>query len=116
MRKTVLVNAVIGKCRVSASTGTLHDGLGSLRLLSKRHERRRLNLENKSTPNRRSKQEHRLYAVMGQELAGNAIALIIAPTEADAECYALLELGFLTLSKTSLISDSVHVGPADTER
>jgi hypothetical protein len=53
---------------------------------------------------------------MGQELAGNAIALIIAPTEADAECYALLELGFLTLSKTSLISDSVHVGPADTER
>jgi hypothetical protein len=52
---------------------------------------------------------------MGQELAGNAIALIIAATEGGAECYALHELGFLTLSKTSLISDSVHVGPADTE-
>jgi hypothetical protein len=81
----------------------------------KDNERRRLNLENKLTPTHRIKQEHRLYAVMGQELAGNAIALIIAATEGDAECYALHELGFLTLSKTSLISDSVHVGPADTE-
>ena len=72
-------------------------------------------MENKLTPTHRIKQEHRLYAVMGQELAGNAIALIIAATEGDAECYALHELGFLTLSKTSLISDSVHVGPADTE-
>ena len=52
---------------------------------------------------------------MGQELAGNAIALTIAATEADAEYYALHELGFVTVSKSSLISDSVHVGPADTE-
>ena len=72
-------------------------------------------MENKLTPTHRIKQEHRLYSVMGQELAGNAIALIIAATEGGAECYALHELGFLTLSKTSLISDSVHVGPADTE-
>jgi hypothetical protein len=78
-------------------------------------EQRRINLENKLAPNHRSKQEHRLYAVMGQELAGNATALIIAATEADAEYYALDELGFVTVSKTSLISDSVHVGPADTE-
>ena len=80
----------------------------------KDNERRRLNLEHKLTPNHRSKQEHRLYAVMGQELAGNAIALIIAATEAGAEYYSLHELGFVTVSKTSLVSDSVHVGPADT--
>ena len=78
-------------------------------------ERRRLSLGDKLTPNHRSKQEHSLYAVMGQELAGNTTALIIAATEADAEYYALHELGFVTVSKTSLISDSVHVGPADTE-
>ena len=72
-------------------------------------------MENKLTPNHRSKQEHRLYAVMGQELAGNATALIIGATKADAEYYALHELGFVTVSKTRLISDSVHVGSADTE-
>jgi hypothetical protein len=37
---------------------------------------------------------------MGQDLAGNATALIIAATEADAEYYALHELGFVTVSKT----------------
>jgi hypothetical protein len=67
----------------------------------KDNERRRLNLENKLTPDHRSKQEHRLYAVMGQDLAGNATALIIAATEADAEYYALHELGFVTVSKTT---------------
>ena len=51
---------------------------------------------------------------MGQKLAGNAIALIIAATEAGAEYYSLHELGFVTVSKTSLVSDSVHVGPVDT--
>ena len=81
----------------------------------KDNERPRLNVGNKFTPNHPSKQEHSLYAVMDQELAGNATALIIAATEADAEYYALHELGFVTVSKTSLISDSVHVGPADTE-
>ena len=70
-------------------------------------------MENKLPPNHRSKQEHRLYAVMGQELAGNATALIIAATEADAEYYALHELGFVIVSVTALVSDTIHVGPAD---
>jgi hypothetical protein len=47
---------------------------------------------------------------MGQKLAGHATALIIAASEADAEYYALHELGFITLSATSLVSDSVHIG------
>jgi hypothetical protein len=57
-----------------------------------------------------SKQEHNLFSVMGQKLAGHATALIIAASEADAEYYALHELGFITLSVTSLVSDSVHIG------
>jgi hypothetical protein len=51
---------------------------------------------------------------MGQKVAGRASALIIAASEADAECYALQELGFITVSETILVSDSVHVGSADT--
>jgi hypothetical protein len=47
---------------------------------------------------------------LGQKLTGHAIALIIAATEADAEYYALHELGFVTVSSTSLLSDSVYVG------
>jgi hypothetical protein len=57
-----------------------------------------------------SKQEHNLFSVMGQKSAGHATALIIAASEADAEYYALHELGFITLSATSLVSDSVHIG------
>jgi hypothetical protein len=52
---------------------------------------------------------------MGQKLAGHATALIIAATEADAEYHALHELGFVTVSVTTLVSDSVYVGPADTK-
>jgi hypothetical protein len=33
--------------------------------------------------------------------------LIIAATEADAEYYALHDLGFVIVSRTSLVSDSV---------
>jgi len=47
---------------------------------------------------------------MGQKLTGHAIALIIAASEADAEYYALHELGFISVSATSLVSDSVHIG------
>ena len=61
-------------------------------------------------PTQSSKQEHNLFSVMGQKLAGHATALIIAASEADAEYYALHELGFVTLSATSLVSDSVHIG------
>jgi hypothetical protein len=43
------------------------------------------------------------------------MALVIAATEADAEYYVLDELGFITVSKTILVSDAVHVRPADTK-
>jgi hypothetical protein len=56
-----------------------------------------------------SKHEQNLFSVLGQKLTGHAIALIIAATEADAEYYALHELGFVTVSSTSLLSDSVYV-------
>jgi aspartokinase len=61
-----------------------------------------------------SKQEHNLFAVMGEKVTGRASALIVAATEADAEYYALQELGFITVSETILVSDAVHVGSADT--
>jgi len=64
-------------------------------------------------PGQPSEQEHSLFSVMGEKLAGPATALIIAATEADAEYYALDELGFVSVSMTSLVSDSVYVGPAD---
>jgi hypothetical protein len=57
-----------------------------------------------------SKQEHSLFSVMGQKPKGHATALIIAAIEADAEYYALHELGFVTVSATMLVSDSVYVG------
>jgi hypothetical protein len=60
-----------------------------------------------------SKQEHNLFSVMGQKLMGHATALIIAAIEEDAEYYALHELGFVTVSATMLVSDSVYVGSAD---
>jgi hypothetical protein len=50
---------------------------------------------------------------MGEKLDGAATALIIAASEADAEYYALDKLGFVALSMTTLISDSVHVGLGD---
>ncbi len=61
-----------------------------------------------------SKQEHNLFSVIGQKRTGHATALIIAVIEADAESYALHELGFVTVSATTLVSDSVYVGSADT--
>ncbi len=57
-----------------------------------------------------SKQERRLFSVMGQKPMGHATALIIAAIEADAEYYALHELGFVTVSATMLLSDCVYVG------
>ena len=46
---------------------------------------------------------------MGQKITGRATALIIAAVEADAEYYALHELGFVTVSETMLVSDSVYL-------
>jgi hypothetical protein len=56
-----------------------------------------------------SRQEHSLFSVMGQNSTGYATTLIIAATKADAEYHALHELGFLTVSATMLVSDSVYV-------
>jgi hypothetical protein len=63
-----------------------------------------------SDPMQPSKQEHNLFSVMGQTVTGHAMAPIIAASEADAEYYALHELGFISLSATSLVSDSVNIG------
>ncbi|MFZ0644838.1 MAG: hypothetical protein WA690_01920 [Candidatus Acidiferrales bacterium] len=41
---------------------------------------------------------------------GHATALIIAAIKADAEYYALHELGFVTVSETMLVSDSIYIG------
>jgi hypothetical protein len=46
---------------------------------------------------------------MGQKLTGHATALIIADLEADAEYYALHELGFVALYDTTLVSDTVYL-------
>ena len=67
-----------------------------------------------NNPVRLSKQQRSLFSVMGQKPTGHATALIIAAIEADAEYYALHELGFVTVSATMLVSDSVYVGSADT--
>ena len=69
---------------------------------------RRSTLEEQIDPVQPSKQEHNLFCVMGQKLTGRATALIIAAVEADAEYYALHELGFVTVSVTTLVSDSVY--------
>ena len=53
-----------------------------------------------------SKQEHSLFCVMGQKLTGRATALIIAAVEADAEYFALHDLGFVTVAATTLVSES----------
>jgi len=45
---------------------------------------------------------------MGQKLTGRATALIIAAVEADAEYYALHDLGFVIVAVTTLISESVY--------
>jgi hypothetical protein len=58
------------------------------------------------------KQEHSLFSVMGQKTTGHATALIIAAIKADAEYYALHELGFVTVSETMLVSDSIYIGYA----
>jgi hypothetical protein len=65
-------------------------------------------LEEQTNPVQPSKQEYNLFCVMGQKLTGRATALIIAAVEADAEYYALHELGFVTVSVTTLVSESVY--------
>ena len=52
--------------------------------------------------------EHSLFSVMGQKLTGRATALIIAAAEADAEYYALHDLGFVTVAVTTLVSESAY--------
>jgi len=61
-----------------------------------------------------SKQEHNLFAVMGQKVTGRASALIVAATEADAEYYALQELEFITVLESQR-DRSLPVGHQRTE-
>ena len=65
-------------------------------------------MEEQIDPVQPSKQEHSLFCVMGQKLTGRATALIIAAVEAEAEYYALHQLGFVTVSVTTLVSESVY--------
>jgi hypothetical protein len=71
---------------------------------------RRRALEKQYDPVQPNKHEYSLFSVMGEKLAGRATALIIATVEADAEYYALHELGFVAVSATTLVSDSVYLG------
>ena len=65
-------------------------------------------MEEQTNPVQPSKQEYNLFCVMGQKLTGRATALIIAAVEADAEYYALHDLGFVTVSGVTLVSESVY--------
>jgi len=65
-------------------------------------------LEEQIDPVQPSKQEHNLFCVMGQKRTGRATALIIAAVEADAEYYALHDLGFVAVAVTTLVSESVY--------
>jgi hypothetical protein len=56
-----------------------------------------------------SRQEHSLFSVTGRNRTGHATTLIVAGTAADAQYHALHELGFVTVSATMLVSDSVYV-------
>ena len=66
-------------------------------------------MEEQYDPVQPSKHEYSFFSVMGRKLMGRATALIIAAVEADAEYYALHELGFVTVSETMLVSDSVYL-------
>jgi hypothetical protein len=68
-----------------------------------------------SSSRRRSKQIHKLFSVMGWIVQGHAVELIIANTAADAEYFAVHELGFVKVNGTSLACDRLHVGAADTK-
>jgi hypothetical protein len=52
--------------------------------------------------------------VIGEKVEGPTTALIIDASEAGAKYFALNELGFITVSETCLVSDSVYVGSGDT--
>jgi hypothetical protein len=58
----------------------------------------RSGLPERLSPGQASKQEHSLFSVMDEKLGGRITALIIAATEADAEYYALHELGLKSRS------------------
>ena len=66
-------------------------------------------------PTQGSKQEHVLFSVTGFNPQGHTVALIIAGSEADAEYYALHELGFVKVDDTGLVSDCVYVAPDESK-
>ena len=55
------------------------------------------------------KQVRNLFSVAGCKLGGHAIELIIAKSEAEAQDYAVRNLGFVRVDNISLASDCVHV-------
>jgi hypothetical protein len=65
-------------------------------------------------PMQSSQQERKLFSVMGWNAQGHTVGLIIAKDEADAEYYALHELGFVKVDGSSLVSDCVYVAPDET--
>jgi hypothetical protein len=66
------------------------------------------------TPLRAAEQTGTLsFLCDGREARRTRTALIIAAIEADAEYFALDELGFVAVSATVLVSDAVYVSPAD---
>ncbi|MGB9432608.1 MAG: hypothetical protein WBQ89_10230 [Candidatus Acidiferrum sp.] len=67
------------------------------------------------SPAQRSAEERKLFSVMGWNVQGHTVGLIIAKSEADAEYYALHELGFVKVDGTSLASDCVHIAPETKE-
>jgi hypothetical protein len=66
-------------------------------------------------PMQSSEQERELFSVVGWSPQGHTVALIIAKSEADAEYYALHELGLVKVDSTSLVSDCVYVAPDETK-
>jgi hypothetical protein len=72
-------------------------------------------LADKLPPTRRGQQERKLFSVMGWNPKGHTVGLIIAKDEADAEYYALHELGFVKVDGSSLASDCVYIATDETK-
>jgi hypothetical protein len=70
---------------------------------------RRRTLAEQQPPMHGSKQVHELFSVVGWKPEGRAIELVVAKSKAQAEDYAVRELGFVKVDNTSLVSNSVHV-------
>ena len=66
-------------------------------------------------PMQSSEQIRELFSVVGWHPQGHTVALIIAKSEADAEYYALHELGLVKVDSTRLLSDCVYLALDETK-